>query len=94
MHFTKDSFVSGDAFYYTSDGKTVCLPLGTITVQESKAPAGYQLNPTVFVQKITGDGKPVSYTHLIRIRFRLPITPRRVCFYLEKTGYRLSLIHI
>ena len=57
MHFTKDSFVSGDAFYYTSDGKTVCLPLGTITVQESKAPAGYQLNPTVFVQKITGDGK-------------------------------------
>lgn len=57
MHFTKDSFVSGDAFYYTSDGKTVCLPLGTITVQESKAPAGYQLNPTVFVQKNTGDGK-------------------------------------
>ena len=57
MHFTKDSFVSGDAFYYTSDGKTVCLPLGTITVQESKAPAGYQLNPTVFVQKITGDSK-------------------------------------
>jgi len=33
------------------------FPLGTITVQESKAPAGYQLNPTVFVQKITGDGK-------------------------------------
>ena len=56
MHFTKDYFVSGDAFYYTSDGKTVCLPLGTVTVQESKAPAGYQLNPTVFVQKIEVEG--------------------------------------
>ena len=34
------------------------LPLGTITVQgKQKPPAGYQLNPTVFVQKITGDGK-------------------------------------
>ena len=30
----------------------------------------------------------------IRIRFRLPITPRRVCFYLEKTGYRSLQIRL
>ncbi|MFR5150025.1 MAG: prealbumin-like fold domain-containing protein [Ruminococcus sp.] len=36
-------------FYYASDGKTICLPLGTVTIQETKAPAGYQLNNTVFV---------------------------------------------
>ena len=30
----------------------------------------------------------------IRIRFRLPTTPRRVCFYLEKTGYRSLQIRL
>ena len=38
MHFTKDYFVSGDEFYYASDKKTVCLPIGTVTIQETKAP--------------------------------------------------------
>ena len=56
MHFTKDYFVSGDDFYYASDKKTVCLPLGTVTIQETKAPAGYFVNETVFVQKISGSG--------------------------------------
>lgn len=54
MHFTKDYFVSGDEFYYASDKKTVCLPIGTVTIQETKAPKNYFLNETVFVQKITG----------------------------------------
>lgn len=56
IRFSKDFFVSGDDFYYASDGKTICLPLGTVTIQETKAPEGYQLNSAVFVQKITGDG--------------------------------------
>ena len=55
-HFTKDYMVSGDAFYTQTDGKTICLPLGTVTVQETKAPTGYFANDTVFVQKITADG--------------------------------------
>lgn len=55
-HFTKDYMVSGDAFYTQTDGKTICLPLGTVTVQETKAPVGYFSNDTVFVQKITADG--------------------------------------
>ena len=56
IKFTKDYFVSGDEFYYASDGKTVCLPLGTVTIQETKAPHGYHLNDTVFVQPITSSG--------------------------------------
>ena len=56
IRFSKEFFVSGDDFYYASDGKTICLPLGTVTIQETKAPAGYQLNNTVFVQKIVGTG--------------------------------------
>lgn len=55
-HFTKDYLVSGDAFYTQTDGKTICLPLGTVTIQETKAPTGYFTNDTVFVQKITADG--------------------------------------
>lgn len=55
-HFTKYYMVSGDAFYTQTDGKTICLPLGTVTVQETKAPVGYFSNDTVFVQKITADG--------------------------------------
>lgn len=57
LSFTGDYKVSGDDFYYASDGKTPCLPLGTVTIQESKAPAGYLLNDTVFVQVITSKGE-------------------------------------
>ena len=59
--------VSGDSFY-TQDGKN-CLPLGTITVEESKAPNGYLLEGAymqsggseeqikgVYVAQITEDG--------------------------------------
>ena len=55
-HFSKNYLVSGDAFYTQTDGKTPCLPLGTVTVQETKAPVGYLVNDTVFVQKITAGG--------------------------------------
>lgn len=56
IHFTKDYLISGDEFFYASDGKTVCFPLGTVTVQETKAPAGYLPNESVFVQQITSTG--------------------------------------
>ncbi len=47
--------ISGDAFYRNSEGKNV-LPLGTVTIQETKAPAGYLVNEKVFVEKITASG--------------------------------------
>lgn len=47
--------VSGDAFYKMSNGD-VTLPIGTITIQESKAPEGYYINNEVFVRKITSEG--------------------------------------
>lgn len=36
VKFTKDYLVSGDEFYYQLDGKTPCLPLGTVTVTHWK----------------------------------------------------------
>ena len=56
VKFTKDYLVKGDEFYTGTDEKTLCVPLGTVTVQETKAPEGYQLNEKVFVQKITAEG--------------------------------------
>lgn len=48
--------VSGDAFYTNSKGNIV-LPLGTVTIQETKAPEGYLINEEVFVRQITSSGK-------------------------------------
>lgn len=47
--------VSGDDFYYASTGGPT-LPVGTITIQETKAPTGYFINNEVFVRKIVADG--------------------------------------
>lgn len=55
--------VSGDDFYYNGTS-TPSLPLGTITIQETKAPEGYKLDDTVFVRNITSDGKTENvYTY-------------------------------
>ena len=50
----KEHFVSGDDFYSDASGAAV-LPLGTITVQESKAPEGYLAGDEIFLRKITED---------------------------------------
>lgn len=51
-----DNFkVSGDNFYYNGTSAPT-LPLGTITIQETKAPTGYLVNNTVYIQKITSSG--------------------------------------
>lgn len=47
--------VSGDDFYY-SGSSAPTLPVGTITIQETKAPVGYFINNEVFVRKITSSG--------------------------------------
>lgn len=47
--------VSGDDFFYDSN-KNTTLPVGTITIQETKAPTGYFINDKVFVQKIISSG--------------------------------------
>ena len=47
--------VSGDDFYYTQNGD-VSVPLGTLTIQETKAPQGYLIDDTIFVRQVTPDG--------------------------------------
>lgn len=52
---SKDYKVSGDDFYYNGNSDPT-LPVGTITIQETKAPTGYFINNEVFVRKITTSG--------------------------------------
>ena len=54
-YLNKDYKVSGDDFYYASNGNPT-FPIGTVTIQETKAPTGYFINNEVFVRKITTSG--------------------------------------
>lgn len=47
--------VSGDEFYYSSDGY-ITFPLGTVTIQETKAPKGYFINDEIYLRQITPEG--------------------------------------
>ena len=47
--------ISGDNFFYEADGVPT-LPIGTLTVQETKAPEGYKVDEKVHVRQITPEG--------------------------------------
>lgn len=55
----RDYLVSGDTFYFAGNGDPT-LPLGTVTIQETKAPEGYQINSELFIRRITAQGKAES----------------------------------
>lgn len=68
-----DSYkVSGDDFFKDSNNVSA-FPIGTVTIQETKAPSGYFINDKVFVEKITssGGGENVS-------TFNEPKVPEKV----------------
>ena len=56
--FDDSYIVSGDNAYKDDDGIAV-LPLGTITIEEVKAPTGYVLNSEIFVRQIESDDNNV-----------------------------------
>ena len=55
---------SGDELYL-SPTKNPSLPIGTLTIQETKAPEGYLINPEVYTVKITSNnnGSEFVYTY-------------------------------
>ena len=53
--FDENAKISGDDLYYMTNGSPT-LPLGTVTIQETKAPAGFLINPEIFIRQITSDG--------------------------------------
>ena len=53
--FNMASFVDGDDFYEDEDGE-IGIPLGTLMIQETKAPPTFKLDETVFIRSITDEG--------------------------------------
>lgn len=47
--------VEGSAFYQTGSGNP-CIPIGTVTIQETKAPAGFVIDNELHIFKITDEG--------------------------------------
>jgi len=68
----KDYLVSGDPFYYAGNGDPT-LPLGTLTIQETKAPEGYLINNELFIRQITSNGVAESVR-----TYNAPIVPEQV----------------
>lgn len=51
----------GEPFYYATTSKPA-MPLGTVTIQETKAPTGYKINPELFIRQIKVDEATGSIT--------------------------------
>lgn len=62
IHMNAKYKVSGDALFAS-------LPLGTLTIQETKASKGYMVNDTVFVRQITSEH---SYQHPVVEEEKIP----------------------
>lgn len=71
-YLNDDYLVSGDPFYYAGNGDPT-LPLGTITVQESKPPEGYLICSEIFIRQITSEGVAESV-----FTYNEPIVPDAV----------------
>ena len=51
---------SNNDFYYVAGNPDATLPLGTVTIQETKAPNGYIKDDTLYVRQITSTGSAES----------------------------------
>ena len=51
--------ISGDELWYSASGE-ISLPLGSVVIYETKAPAGYRINDTHYIVNITEDGQSSS----------------------------------
>lgn len=71
-YYDVSDLVSGDELYLGPTGNP-SLPLGTITIQETKAPEGYLINPEVFVRQITPEGN-ANNVHT----YNKPIIPENI----------------
>ena len=71
--YLQDNYkVSGDEFYYNSTNLPT-IPIGTVTVRETKAPEGYKLNDETFIVKVISEGSDEFLS-----TYQEPIVPEQV----------------
>jgi hypothetical protein len=64
--------VSGDELFFAGNNDPT-IPLGTITIQETKAPEGYHINDELFIRQIVSNGVAESVR-----TYNVPIIPETV----------------
>lgn len=82
MSNVQDHFVSGSSFFKDLNGHVV-YPLGTYTIQETKAPAGYTADKTVYTRQVTENG---TTGVVVNNEIKVPEKPVRGDFKFVKTG--------
>lgn len=55
VYFRKEDLIRGDSFWSDEKGNPI-LPLGTVTIEETAVPEGYNRNEEIFIRKITSEG--------------------------------------
>lgn len=71
--YLQDNYkVSGDEFYYNSKNLPT-IPIGTVTLRETKAPEGYKLNDETFIVKVISEGSDEFLS-----TYQEPIVPEQV----------------
>ena len=81
INFNARYKIGGDDFYYNSSGKET-IPIGIITIQETKAPKGYLINKEVFTRYIKSEGIAESvWTYNVPT---IPETPQKIQIELDK----------
>lgn len=74
----KSYLISGNDFYYTSDENPIpALPLGTLTIQETKEPDGFIIDSTLYIIQITSNN---STTEIVKT-YNAPEIPNEPIIY-------------
>lgn len=71
LKLNRNYLISGDSFYEI-DGQPV-LPLGTLTIQEVKAPSGYQLNDELLIVPLTLSTTKAAVLYQVPTLKELPV---------------------
>lgn len=82
-------FVSGDSFYTSTNGN-ITLPIGTVTVQETKAPSGYLLSDnSIHIQQITSNTTTERVTTFVEPSEDAPTVREQV----KRGGIAFNKVH-
>ena len=68
--------VSGPDLYYNEHTGKPSIPIGTITIEETKAPKGYHLNPEIYVRQFTLENID-KYENENIPTYNIPVQPER-----------------
>ena len=74
IQFRSSEKIKGDDFYYDILTGFRTVPLGTITIQETKAPVGYKLDNTLYIRNIEAEAD----TGKLITSYQIPTSPEPI----------------